>query len=124
MSHDTEAHADHPHHQDHPFHLVNPSAWPLLGSFALLCTTSGAVMFMHKVGVGKPLMFLGFALILTTMFVWWRDVIREGLRERAHNSAVAHGLRIGMALFILSEVMFFVAFFWAFFSSSLFPHFR
>ena len=107
--------------QDHPFHLVNPSPWPLLGAFALLCTTGGTAMFMHKVAAGKPVMILGILLILTTMFVWWRDVIGESMHDHAHTPAVSHGLRIGMALFILSEVMFFVAFFWAFFGASIFP---
>jgi cytochrome c oxidase subunit 3 len=113
---------DHNTHADHPFHLVNPSPWPLLGSFALLCLTSGTAMFMHKMAIGTPLLVLGLVLVLTTMFCWWRDVIREGMHDHAHTPAVSHGLRIGMALFILSEVMFFVAFFWAFFGSSLFPH--
>jgi cytochrome c oxidase subunit 3 len=113
-----------PHnHNDHPFHLVNPSPWPLMGAFSLLCATSGTAMFMHKVAAGKPVMLLGILLILSTMFFWWRDVIREGMRDHAHTPAVSHGLRLGMALFILSEVMFFVAFFWAFFGASAFPKF-
>jgi len=115
MSHDTHAQAD------HPFHLVNPSPWPLLASFSLFCLTLGGAMFMHKVTGGALLAVLGFSLVLYTMFVWWRDIIREGIRDHAHTGAVSHGLRIGMGLFILSEVMFFVAFFWAFFNASLFP---
>jgi len=117
MAHDNHAPAD------HPFHLVNPSPWPLLAAVALFCLTLGTAMFMHKVTPGLPLLLLGLALVLTTMFVWWRDVIREGAIEKAHTTAVSHGLRIGMALFILSEIMFFVAFFWAFFSASIFPKF-
>jgi cytochrome c oxidase subunit III len=55
------------------------------------------------------------------MYGWWRDVVKEGIADKAHSPAVSLGLRVGMALFILSEIMFFVAFFWAFFSSALFP---
>ena len=55
------------------------------------------------------------------MAVWWRDVIREATFQGYHNPVVQLGLRYGMALFIASEVMFFSAFFWAFFTSSLFP---
>jgi len=113
----------HHNQNDHPFHLVNPSPWPLLGAISLFFVTLGAAMFMHKVTAGLPLLLLGAVLILTTMFVWWRDVIREGMHDKAHTTAVSHGLRIGMALFILSEVMFFVAFFWAFFNASGFPKF-
>lgn len=89
----------------------------------MFCTTLGTAMFMHKVAFGAPLMAVGILLILTTMFCWWRDVIREGMHDHAHTQEVSHGLRFGMALFILSEVMFFVAFFWAFFNASAFPKF-
>ena len=34
---------------------------------------------------------------------------------------VEHNLRMGMILFIVSEIMFFFAFFWAFFHSSMAP---
>jgi cytochrome c oxidase subunit 3 len=114
--------SDDPHaHQDHPFHLVNPSPWPLMGAFSLFCLTGGSAMAMHHITPGLPIAVFGFACVLMTMFCWWRDVIREGMRDHAHTPAVSHGLRIGMALFITSEIMFFVAFFWAFFSSSLYP---
>lgn len=115
MAHDNHAHAD------HPFHLVNPSAWPLIASMSLFCLTLGGAMYMHKVPMGTPLALLGFAGVLYVMYGWWGDVIREGRVDHAHTGAVSHGLRIGMGLFILSEVMFFVAFFWAFFDASLFP---
>lgn len=65
--------------------------------------------------------FLGFAAVLFVMWVWWRDVIKEAFVEKAHSPITKIGFRYGMALFISSEVMFFVAFFWAFFNASLFP---
>jgi cytochrome c oxidase subunit 3 len=55
------------------------------------------------------------------MYTWWRDVIREATFEEQHTVAVQKGLRLGMVLFIVSEVMFFFAFFWAFFHSSIAP---
>jgi cytochrome c oxidase subunit 3 len=55
------------------------------------------------------------------MFLWWRDVVREGEFQGHHSPVVQIGLRYGMALFIASEVMFFVAWFWAYFNASLFP---
>jgi cytochrome c oxidase subunit 3 len=110
----------------HPFHLAKPSAWPLLGALAAGFTAIGAVMFMHKVQIGGfPVgakgLLLGFFGILAVMWVWWRDVIKEAVVEKAHSPIVRIGFRYGMALFICSEVMFFVAFFWAFFNASLFP---
>ena len=61
----------------------------------------------------------GLAIVLFCMFGWWRDVIREGQGGDDHTPPVAHGLRMGMVLFIVSEVMFFFAFFWAYFHSSV-----
>ena len=100
----------------HPYHIVSPSPWPALGALAAFLTAFGAVRWWH--GGTVLLMILGLALVLVTMFVWWRDVRREAQVQHAHTEAVRHGLRIGMGLFISSEVMFFVAFFWAFFNAS------
>ncbi len=118
MAHD--AHAA----QDHPFHLVNPSPWPLIASMSLLLLTVGAAMAMHGAPeklpiLGKLICGLGLVGVLYVMFGWWRDVIKEGHADKAHTPAVSFGLRMGMGLFITSEVMFFVAFFWAFFDSAL-----
>lgn len=109
-----------------PFHLVNPSVWPLIGALAAGVLTSGTVMFMHKVEfggftIGLKGVILGFLGVLSIMWLWWKDVIKEAVVEKAHSPIVKIGFRYGMALFISSEVMFFVAFFWAFFASSLFP---
>ncbi len=108
-------------HQTHPYHLVNPSPWPALAAAALFCVTIGAAMFMHQKTGGVFLLVFGFAMVLYTMFVWWRDVIHEGIADKAHTREVSRGLRVGMVLFILSEVMFFAAFFWAFFGASTLP---
>nr|YP_008816083.1 cytochrome c oxidase subunit 3 [Entransia fimbriata]AGZ90288.1 cytochrome c oxidase subunit 3 [Entransia fimbriata] len=107
--------------QTHGFHLVDPSPWPILVAFGAFTTTLGGVMYMHSYSGGGTLLSLGFGIILYTLFVWWRDVIREATFEGYHTSMVQRGLRYGMILFILSEATFFVAFFWAFFHSSLAP---
>lgn len=106
---------------EHHYHLVNPSPWPMAIAFALLFLTSGAVMFMHNYPLWEFFMPIGFIGTLSVMFLWWRDVIREGRSDHAHTSVVRKGLSIGMLLFILSEVMFFFAFFWSFFKASVFP---
>jgi cytochrome c oxidase subunit 3 len=107
--------------QKHPFHLVDPSPWPFLSSFAVFTTTIGAVMYMHMYMYGGWVLTLGFLGILYSMFVWWRDVIREATYQGHHTLAVQTSMRYGMLLFIVSEVMFFLAFFWAFFNASLAP---
>lgn len=110
----------------HPYHLVSPSIWPFVGSMVAGIFTFGMVLFMHKIDLGgiptgNILAPLGFLGILATMWFWWKDIIHEAVVEKAHSPIAKIGLRYGMTLFIASEVMFFVAFFWAFFSAALFP---
>ncbi|HQY72983.1 MAG TPA: cytochrome c oxidase subunit 3 [Aestuariivirga sp.] len=107
-----DAHAKH-----HDYHLVNPSPWPAIGGAAAFILAVGAVSWMH--GGHWAVMGLGFALVLYVMFMWWRDVINEA-HAGDHTPVVSLHLRYGMIMFIASEVMFFVAWFWAFFDASLF----
>jgi cytochrome c oxidase subunit 3 len=109
--------------QKHPYHLVDPSPWPALGSLGALVLFGGAVMTMHsdEVSGGPWVLAAGAVIVVATMFLWWRDVVREAEFQGHHTPVVQLGLRYGMALFIASEVMFFAAFFWAFFDASLFP---
>jgi cytochrome c oxidase subunit 3 len=108
----------------HPFHIVDPSPWPLVAALGALMLTFGMVMYMHKYKGGYSLLQLGLFLIIYVMFTWWRDVIREATFEDKHTAKVQKGLKLGVALFIVSEVMFFFSFFWAFFHSSLSPVFN
>nr|DBA44326.1 TPA_asm: cytochrome c oxidase subunit III [Depressigyra globulus] len=102
-----------------PFHLVEFSPWPLTGSIGALFLTTGLIGWMRNItSLG---LILGLFLILLTMLQWWRDVIREGAFQGHHTSMVYKGLCLGMILFIASEVLFFFAFFWAYFHSSLAP---
>jgi cytochrome c oxidase subunit III len=115
-----------------PYHLVEPSAWPIIGAISALVLALGGLTYMHPdmFGTGLEPMFkalgpwklvIGLVLVLFTMAGWWRDVIRESTTPGVHSPVVRLGLRYGMFLFIASEVMFFVAFFWAFFHFALFP---
>ena len=103
----------------HPYHLVDPSLWPLTGSVAAFFTVFGVVQAAH---FGTYIfLYIGLAGVLGTMFMWWRDVLRESRVPGLHSSIVRLGLRYGMMLFIASEVMFFVGFFWAYFHFALYP---
>ena len=108
-------------YQRHLYHLVDPSPWPFVGGIAAFATANGAAMYFHSVKGGEELLVFGLLLVIGIMIVWWRDVIREGTFEGHHTKVVQKGLRYGMLLFIVSEIMFFFAFFWAFFSASLAP---
>ncbi len=108
--------------KSHPYHMVEPSIWPFVGATAALVTAIGSIMYMH--GSSLFATVPGFVLILVTFYMWCRDIIREANENvdgvaSNHTEEVKHGLRMGMFLFIASEVMFFVAFFWAWFHSSV-----
>lgn len=107
--------------KSHPFHLVRPSPWPISVAFCLFFMAFGAAFFFHEKEIGLPIMSLGFMGVVTVAAFWWKDVIHEGLEEKEHTEAVRNGLRIAMALFIISEVAFFFVFFWSFFKAWLDP---
>jgi cytochrome c oxidase subunit 3 len=111
----------------HDYHLVNPSIWPLFGSVAATVLALGLVIWLKGLfGLPKgtwEVFALGGAGVLLTMAGWWMDVTREA-NEGDHTPVVSLGLRYGMILFIASEVMFFVAWFWIFFEMALFHHVR
>ena len=105
---------------NHDYHILPPDQWPLIGSFSALALTGGGVMWMHDNPYGKFVALLGLVGVLAVMFSWWGDVIKEG-KAGDHTPVVQLHLRYGMILFIASEVMFFLAWFWAYFDASLFP---
>jgi len=109
-------HADTP---KHPYHLVDPSPWPIVGAIAAGTVAVGLVLYMHN--YTPWVLPVGIILLLATMALWFRDVIKEATFQGYHTPVVQIGMRYGMALFIASEVMFFAAFFWAYFNASLFP---
>ena len=112
-----DAHAKH-----HDYHLVDPSPWPAVGSISAFILAVGAITWMHHMFAAAPLVFgVGVLGVLYTMIGWWRDVIREAEYEGYHTRVVQISHRYGMILFIASEVMFFVAWFWAYFNTALFP---
>lgn len=107
--------------QGHPFHLVSPSPWPLFTCISLLTLTTAGVLTMH--GFVNAGYWLACALVclVSTMSLWFRDVIAEGTYLGNHTLAVQRGLNMGVALFIVSEALFFLAIFWAYFHSALSP---
>nr|AWV83424.1 cytochrome oxidase subunit III [Aleeta curvicosta] len=104
---------------NHAYHLVDYSPWPLTGSIGALTFVSGMVMMFHF--QYYILLFFGLLILTLTMIQWWRDISREGTFLGNHTMIVVKGLKIGMILFIVSEIFFFVSFFWGFFHSSLSP---
>jgi cytochrome c oxidase subunit 3 len=102
-----------------PYHLVEPSPWPIVGAIGGLLVVLGIIFAAHY--NNYITLVIGLLWVLGTMFGWWRDVVRESRTPGLHTPVVQLGMRYGMLLFISSEVMFFVAFFWAYFNFALFP---
>jgi cytochrome c oxidase subunit III len=108
-----------PHHD---YHLVEPSPWPAVGSVSAFFMALGGISWLHSLFAAAPYIFgLGVLLMAYTMIGWWRDVAREATYDGYHSRVVQISHRYGMILFIGSEVMFFVAWFWAYFNTALFP---
>jgi cytochrome c oxidase subunit III len=119
---------------DHDYHIIDPSPWPFIGSVGALVAAIGGVAWMQAMKGGSLPLFginfagasfwifaIGMVIILYTMYAWWSDTIKEA-HEGHHTRVVSLHLRYGMIMFIASEVMFFAAWFWAFFDASLFPN--
>lgn len=105
----------------HPFHIVDPSPWPFFTSMGAFFTLLGFAMYMHLYEKGLNLFRFGLIILVFSMASWWRDIVREATFEGQHTSYVRRGIKMGMILFIISEAFLFLAFFWAFFHSSLNP---
>ena len=102
-----------------PYYFVQPSHYPIMGAFSAMFMLMGIIFAAH---FGNYIVLvLGVLGVLTTMFFWFRTVVRESLVAGAHSVLDLISVRYGMTLFICSEVMFFVAFFWAFFNFAIFP---
>ncbi|MET4790137.1 small-conductance mechanosensitive channel [Bradyrhizobium japonicum] len=110
------------HTKHHDYHLVDPSPWPVVGSISAFVMAVGAITWMHHMFSAAPIIFgAGTIGVIYTMASWWADVIKEAQYKGDHTRVVQLHHRYGMILFIASEVMFFVAWFWAYFNAALFP---
>ena len=132
--------SDHAHeksHGNHPYHMVEPSHWPIVGAIGGLLMAAGLLTAMHPdmfdnlekgielspffETIGYWIVAPGLIIGMMTMMGWWRDVIDEAHVQKMHTKVVQLSLRYGMMLFIISEIMFFAAWFWAFFGAALYP---
>lgn len=102
-----------------PFLALGGSFWPLILSISLLILTLNLVLWFH-LKVSLLIVLVSLSLVTSLIFVWWRDVIRESILG-FHTRKLELRIRSGFLLFILSEVFFFVSFFWAFYDASLSP---
>lgn len=107
--------------QDHPFHLVSPSPWPYNTSITIWILAFSTAFSMHNFYYGNYILNMGLILVVLSMAFWFRDIVSESTFIGDHTLAVQKGLTLGFILFIVSEILFFMAIFWAFFHSALTP---
>jgi cytochrome c oxidase subunit III len=107
--------------KNHDYHILPPDIWPFIGAISALTLTSGLVLFMHDMANAWLVLGLGIAGLIATFWVWFSNVVKEA-QEGYHTPVVQLHMRYGMILFIASEVMFFVGWFWAWFDFALFPN--
>ena len=108
--------------QAHPFHLVSPSPWPINSSGTLLALTTSTVLWMHAFNNAQYCLSVALLVLISSMSLWFRDIISEATYYGYHTLAVQIGLNMGVALFIVSEALFFLAIFWTFFHSAVLPN--
>ena len=110
------------HAKNHDYHILAPSLWPFLGALGGFTMLAGMVKWISPQADGNHpwFFFIGLALVLYVMFAWWSDVVEEA-HAGDHTPVVAIGLRYGFIMFIMSEVMFFAAWFWSFFKHAMYP---
>nr|ASY98488.1 cytochrome c oxidase subunit III [Idolomantis diabolica] len=104
---------------NHPYHLVTYSPWPITTAISIMITMLGFISLFHE--INEKIMLLGTLILMISIIQWWRDVTRESTMQGFHSNEVIIGLQWGMILFIISEVFFFISFFWTFYHSSLTP---
>jgi heme/copper-type cytochrome/quinol oxidase subunit 3 len=104
----------------HVFYLPDNSPWPIMASSAIFFFTNGMIVFFHE--NSTSLLYVGITAIIYVIFYWCRDVIRESTIDRDYGYFTRKNLLMGVALFIVSEVMFFVSLFWAYLDAALSPH--
>lgn len=106
-------------YKNHSYHLVDYSPWPILRAFRAIIIITGLIKWFHS--FNNRLFLIGIIITILIIYQWWRDISREGTFQGHHSFIVTIGLRWGIILFIISEIFFFVSFFWRFFHRRLSP---
>ena len=100
--------------QSQGYYVPHGSNWPIVGAVGLFVLMLGASTALNGVGVGPLLAWIGAAILIVMIVGWFSNVIHES-EAGIYNAQVDRSFRMGMTWFIISEVMFFAAFFGALF---------
>jgi hypothetical protein len=106
--------------QKHPFHLVEPSPLPFATAMSLAILVYQLSFYLHGCHGPIECLYLPIVMFLEILSIWFEEILSEA-DEGHHNERVVQGLKYGMLLFIVSEVMFFFSFFFSYFYYSLSP---
>ena len=101
-------------HADNSYYVPHGTRWPITCSIGLFGIMTGASTWLNGAAFGPYLFAAGMAVLIYMVFGWFGQVITES-EDGYYNDDVDTSFRMGMGLFIFSEVMFFAAFFGALF---------
>ena len=101
------------------YYIPNGSKWPIVGTLSLFITFLGGAMMFNGLDLGKYILIVGLASLVYMFAGWFSDVISESIAGK-YSKQVDVSFRMGMGWFILSEVMFFAAFFGALYYARMF----
>jgi len=99
--------------------LTGPSLWPLLCGLSLAGLLGGNVFWFYRHSF--RLVLLGLISLVVLSFLWTQDLARESNYLGKHAQSSQIRFKLGMLLFIFSEVIFFFRFFWTFLHFRLNP---
>lgn len=103
------------------YYVPEQSPWPIVGAVSLFFIAFGGGNFIQQstdtvntgdASWGSLVFMAALAVMIFMVFNWWKDVIKEST-EGLYSAQMDRSFKQGMLWFIMSEVMFFAAFFGA-----------
>nr|YP_010350287.1 cytochrome c oxidase subunit III [Pyemotes zhonghuajia]UOK09671.1 cytochrome c oxidase subunit 3 [Pyemotes zhonghuajia] len=102
-------------------YILSISPWPIILSMSILSSAITFISMIHS-KLNIYMFILIILMILMPSLLWWRDEIRESTYQGNHSNNMMNLLKKSMIMFITSEIMFFLSFFWAYFHCEISPN--
>nr|QBP33721.1 cytochrome c oxidase subunit 3 [Bombus asiaticus] len=102
-----------------PFHMVTNSPWPIIVAINSMNLMLSIILWIYLNNM--LIMIINLLMLLTSTLMWFRDIIRESTFQGMHSMFIMSMMKFSMIMFIISELFFFISFFWTFFHNSISP---
>nr|DBA43538.1 TPA_asm: COX3 [Bombus balteatus] len=102
-----------------PFHMVTYSPWPMIVSIDIMNMMLSIILWIYLNNL--MIMMMNSMVLLMSSLMWFRDIIRESTFQGMHSLYIIMMMKFSMIMFIISELFFFISFFWTFFHNSISP---